>query len=99
MTQRRGLTLAELIIVLGILGLLAGVTALAFRSADPLPRVTPAQATIAAIRRAAIDSGRPISVAIPGDSGPRAATAFPDGSVIADPSLHVDRWSGARATP
>jgi prepilin-type N-terminal cleavage/methylation domain-containing protein len=99
MTSRAGVTLVELIIVLGILGLLAGVTALALGSAHPIRAVTATDATIASTRRAAIDAGRPVTVAIQGDSAPRDLTAFPDGSVIADPGLHVDRVTGAPVTP
>jgi prepilin-type N-terminal cleavage/methylation domain-containing protein len=92
--MRRGVTLVELIVVLAILSIVAGVTTLAFRRADLAPRVPVWVSAVAAARRAAIDSDRVVSLTIRVGDSVYAATALPDGSVIADAALGLDRLTG-----
>jgi prepilin-type N-terminal cleavage/methylation domain-containing protein len=93
-TMRAGVTLVELIVVLAILSVIAGVTTLAFRHADPGPSVPSWVSAVAAARRTAIDSGRSVSLTIHVGDAVYAATALPDGSVIADAPLGIDRLTG-----
>jgi prepilin-type N-terminal cleavage/methylation domain-containing protein len=98
-------TLIELVVVLAILGIMAAVVGLS----SVRPALAPAPGTlsaaldsIAAIRRMAITQGISISTAVAIDGGGEGegrsrvayVTAFPDGSVVADESLGIDRLSG-----
>jgi prepilin-type N-terminal cleavage/methylation domain-containing protein len=96
MTARAGVTLIELMVVLVILSVIASVTGLALRRAQPLRAVDRRLAVIAEARRVAIDSGRTVTVTVTvgEDSVPVAVTVHPDGSVITDASLGVDRLTG-----
>jgi len=92
--SRRGVTLIELIVVLAILSLMAGVTTLAFRRADMTPRVVPWVSAIAGARRSAVDSNRTVSLTVRVGDNVYAATALPDGSIVADAALGIDRLTG-----
>jgi prepilin-type N-terminal cleavage/methylation domain-containing protein len=93
-TMRSGVTLVELIVVLAIVSLMAGVTTLAFRRADMTPRVAPWVSAMAAARRTAVDSDRTVSLTVRVGDTVYAATALPDGSVVADVALGIDRVTG-----
>jgi prepilin-type N-terminal cleavage/methylation domain-containing protein len=90
--NRHGVTLVELIVVLAIVAVIAGVTTLAFRRADLGPTVAPWVRTVAAARRTAIDSNRVVTITLSVDATPHAVTALPDGSVVTD--LPLDRLTG-----
>jgi prepilin-type N-terminal cleavage/methylation domain-containing protein len=92
--NRPGVTLIELIVVLAIVAIMAGVTTLAFRRADLTPTVEPWVSAVAAARRTAVDSDRTVSLTVRVGDKVYAATALPDGSVVADPALGVDRLTG-----
>jgi prepilin-type N-terminal cleavage/methylation domain-containing protein len=92
--SRPGVTLIELIVVLAIVAIMAGVTTLAFRRADMTPTVEPWVSAVAAARRTAVDSGRTVSLTVRVGDKVYAATALPDGSVVADAALGVDRLTG-----
>jgi prepilin-type N-terminal cleavage/methylation domain-containing protein len=92
--NRPGVTLIELIVVLAIVAVMAGVTTLAFRRADLTPQVEPWVRAMAAARQTAIDSARTVSLTIRIADSLYAATAFPDGSMLADPRLGIDRLTG-----
>jgi prepilin-type N-terminal cleavage/methylation domain-containing protein len=96
--QHSGTTLVELIVVLAIIGVIAGVTTVALRRAPAIPDAFPWAATVAAARRQAIDSGRPITVTFTIAHAAHAMTALPDGSVVADSALRLDRLSGTPPT-
>jgi prepilin-type N-terminal cleavage/methylation domain-containing protein len=99
MIARAGVTLIELMVVLTILSIIAGVTGLALRRAQP-PRATDVRmAAIARARQLAIDSGRAVTVVVDLDSVQTPVTAHPDGSVIADAALHIDRLDGGSRAP
>ncbi len=106
---RRGVTLIELLVVLMILGLMAGIVGLSFTRDEPAPdagTLAAAHDTIAAARRSAIAGGMPVAITVlvnragEHDAGPQTyrATALPDGSVIADAALGIDRLSGRPIT-
>lgn len=90
--SRRGVTLVELIVVLAIAAIIAGVTTMAFRGADAGPKVPAWVSAVASARRTAIDSARVVSLTISIGDSLHAVTALPDGSVVTD--LGVDRLTG-----
>ena len=92
--ERRGVTLVELIVVLAILSVVASVTMLAFQRVDLTPKTESWESAISAARRTAIDSARVVSLTVRIGDSVYAATALPDGSVIADARLGIDRLSG-----
>lgn len=112
MRGRLGVTMLELIVVVAIMGVMAGVVGLAVAQPAPTAENTleAAHAAIADARRAAIRSGSAVAIVVSVDAKedgsaissaihsaqPVAlhATAFPDGSVIADPALGIDRLTG-----
>ena len=90
---QRGSTLIELLIVLSVLGIMASVAVLAARRFDPPPRDDPS-VVIAESLRAAVDTPRAIVVRLVRDGVPLSATIRPDGSVVGDTALGVDRFTG-----
>jgi prepilin-type N-terminal cleavage/methylation domain-containing protein len=94
--RRPGVTLAELMVVLALLGIVASVAGLALQSSSHLP-ANEAASTVATARTHALRAGRRVTVGVRIDGRLRMATALPDGSVIANASLGVDRLSGRRS--
>jgi prepilin-type N-terminal cleavage/methylation domain-containing protein len=84
MKTRSGHTLAELLVVLAILGMLAGIAVLSVRGASAIPESDAWEQAIRAAHRRSLASGRPITIVDTAGAVPRAATAFPDGRVVAD---------------
>jgi prepilin-type N-terminal cleavage/methylation domain-containing protein len=91
--SRRGTTLVELLVVLCILGILAGVTVLAVRRLDR-PAPDDLYAVVAESLRAAVDARRAIVVRVVHDGGPLSAAIRADGSVVGDSAFEVDRFTG-----
>jgi prepilin-type N-terminal cleavage/methylation domain-containing protein len=98
MTARRGVTLIELIVVIAILGVMAGVATLGLRTVRKTDQVDVATALISATRDSALRTGRPATTAIPAAALPSGiavlVTALPDGRVIAPRALGIDALSG-----
>ena len=98
LSRRTALTLLELLVAVTLLGAIAGVATLAMR--PPLrPEPAGRRQQIDNARSLALRLGQPVSVALPSSSGAWQATALPDGSVIADSSLDVDRLTGRPRRP
>jgi prepilin-type N-terminal cleavage/methylation domain-containing protein len=90
-----GITLAELLVVIVILGITAGITGLAFaRSPARAGAVNPVTQAITDARAEALRTGHAVTITIGVHGKPLAATAFPDGSVVADSALGVDHFTG-----
>jgi prepilin-type N-terminal cleavage/methylation domain-containing protein len=89
----RGLTLIEMLITLTLLGVLAAVTTLAIRRVTP-PDPNDPLTVIADTINAVMKSGRPATLQFMVNGRPALATLNPDGSVVADSVLHVDRLTG-----
>lgn len=89
---RGGVTLLELLVTMAVLGIVAGVVSVTLRRLDEPAPDSPAS-RVARARREAVASGRPVTVTI----DTMNATAWPDGSVVADSVLAVDRLSGRPA--
>jgi hypothetical protein len=81
-------------VVLAILGVMAGVVGLAARSLDDTDPAAERAALIADARRRALETRRPVVLEVAGDSAHRRMVAFPDGSVRADTALGLDVLTG-----
>ena len=90
---RRGMTLVELLVTLAIMGVLLGVVTLALQRMDQPVREDPYHIVAESLRVAAA-TGRAISVSLVVHGASIAATVFPDGSVVSDSVLAIERLSG-----
>lgn len=96
---RNGTTLVELLVVLTVLGVMLGVTGVAFHDM----RVAPTEEStmlnrVAAARRLAITTGLSQSATIVFDGRPRAVFVQPDGRVLVDSLPALDPLSGLIGT-
>ncbi len=89
---RRGLSLVELLVVLAIMGLLAGVTALAV---PPRRQADLAGRSIERARLTAIRTGQVVELTVDsvGADGPSLLEFLPDGRVLGS---GIDPWTGGR---
>ncbi|MGH7621063.1 MAG: pilus assembly FimT family protein [Gemmatimonadaceae bacterium] len=94
MKSRAGVTLMELMVVLVILSVMAGVVALAIRSEPPVRPTDAATARVLAARDSAVRTGHPVTMIVSIAGNERAATAYPDGRVVADSGMQLDPLSG-----
>jgi prepilin-type N-terminal cleavage/methylation domain-containing protein len=92
-TPRRGTTLIEMLVSIVLLGIVASVATPALRRAA-MPPMSDAFTAIAESLDVAIASGRTITLQLSMESGSAFATVRPDGSVVADSAIHVDRFTG-----
>jgi general secretion pathway protein H len=90
--KNRGFTLVELMVVLVLLGLMAGVVGLAWRP-NPASNENGRDA-IAQARAQALESGTTVRLQVTHDGQRVTIAAFPDGSVIAPASLLIDPLTG-----
>lgn len=94
-----GFTLIELMVVLAILGVMAGVVGLAIRPVETDPASERA-ARIADARRRALETRRPVLLLVEQGDSTWRMVALPDGSVRADSALGLDALTGRpRARP
>ena len=96
MSARRGFTLAEVIVTVALLGVLAAVANLAVRRIEKPDPTAPAT-IIADSLPVAVREARQITLVMPDDSGVLVATLHPDGSIVADPRLALERFIGIRS--
>lgn len=94
MSQRAGVTLLELILVLAILGLMAGIVGLAAPRIVTVTKADSATASAMELRALAIRSGHVATGAVSTRSGIVAVSAYPDGRVLADSAIRIDPLSG-----
>ena len=94
--RRAGVTLAELMVVIVILGVMAAVTGIAFARRAPVPVADARVAAVEAARAESIRSGRPATIRVEVDGEPWLATLHPDGRVVTDAPLGIDPLSGRR---
>jgi prepilin-type N-terminal cleavage/methylation domain-containing protein len=87
-------TLIEMVVVLAILGIMAGITALALGGDDAPDPARARAARLAEVRRQAIDTRRPVAFELADSGGVRRGVALPDGRVVADSALGVDPLTG-----
>lgn len=91
---RAGVTLAELMVVIVVLGVMAAVTAVAFARREPVAAAIPTLASISAARAESIRSGKPETIRLDAANSPSIATAYPDGRVITNASVVIDPLTG-----
>ena len=91
---RRGVTLAELMVVIVILGVMAAVTGIAFGTRAPVPHADAQLARIAGARAEAVRSGRAATNRLDIDGAIYVVTAFADGRVVTNAPIGVDPLSG-----
>jgi prepilin-type N-terminal cleavage/methylation domain-containing protein len=98
--SRAGFTLVELMVVLVIIGIMAGVAGLAARSLERTDPAAERAGAIADARRRALQTRRPVTLTVRmgGDSVGRLV-AFPDGSVRGDSALGLDVLTGRPRAP
>ena len=96
MKAARAVTLVELLVVLVLMGLVAGVVGLTIHTAKPLPPTDPITSAIATARDSAIRSGRNVTISLQLGEAQREVTASPDGRVAADSSFDIDPLTGGR---
>ncbi|HEX6807358.1 MAG TPA: prepilin-type N-terminal cleavage/methylation domain-containing protein [Gemmatimonadaceae bacterium] len=96
MKAPRAVTLVELLVVLVLMGLVAGVVGLTIHTAKPLQGTDPITSAIAVARDSAIRTGRSVIISLQLSDGQRDVTASPDGRVIADSSMGIDPLTGVR---
>lgn len=93
---RQGFTLAELMVVIVILGVMAGITGVAFATTAPVPVSDAGFVLLAAMRDSAVRSGRVVTGQLELPGAEYLVTAFPDGRVATDAPVAVDPLSGRR---
>ncbi len=86
--------MVELLVVLVLLGITAGVVGLTLHTARPVETIDATQAAIQAARDSAIRVGRRVTVAVAANGSTRPITAYPDGRVVADRTVHVNELTG-----
>lgn len=84
----------ELLVVLVILGVMAGVVGAALRLGTQDEPPPDAASSISAARATALRTGRMVAVTIHVDGYAYAVAAWPDGSVHADSALRADVLTG-----
>ena len=94
--RRAGVTLVELLLVLALLGVLSAVTTLAVRRTEPRPAEDPLRVLADSLRHT-LSSGRASHVRLLIGGAPVHFHVRPDGSVVADSAVAVDRLSGTVA--
>lgn len=97
MTELRlAFTLAELLVVLVVLGILTGVVGVTLYRAPEKVAVPEWQAVISAARDSALSYGATVTILVRRDSSVARVTVIPDGRVVADADLEVDLLTGAQ---
>jgi general secretion pathway protein H len=95
---RAGATLVELLVVIAILGVAAGVVGLAYGGLGRADPAAEREARIAAARREALETRRPVRLTVETEGGPAVLTFYPDGTARGDTALGIDPLTGrARA--
>lgn len=92
-SQRRGVTLIELVVVLAILGIMAAVTGLTMNTAAPAVSPDTTITQITHLRDSALMTGKPITTVLTHHDTAIAVTVFPDGRVLSTGG-HIDRMTG-----
>ena len=95
---RRASTLIELVVTVAILAIATAVATLAVRAPEAT-RVDDEWTKVGGARRAAIRDGRASTVLVRVRGRLALATAFPDGSVIADSAIEVDALTAELRAP
>jgi prepilin-type N-terminal cleavage/methylation domain-containing protein len=92
---RYGVTLVELLVVILLLGLLAGVVGLTIGSTQQVPSLDPITAAVVQARDSALRMGHPVTIPIAIAGRAHRATAYPDGRVLTNAPIGIDQLSGS----
>jgi len=95
--NRPGLTLLELLVTVTLLGLLSAMATLALPK--PSTAATSPATKIAALRSEAAHARAPRTATLVVDSAAFDVTALPDGSLLGDTMLVLDRLAGVPRAP
>jgi prepilin-type N-terminal cleavage/methylation domain-containing protein len=95
-SSRCGFTLVELLVVVSIMAIMSSVAVLAARNVKP-PRPDDPRQILADSQQRALAEGRQIRVRLIVNGWPASAVAGPDGSIVADSALEVERFTGLPA--
>lgn len=90
-----GVTLVEMLVVLAVLGIMAGMVGLAWQPGSWVagdPQLS--HEAIASVRRQALESGKPVQAVVTLDGRPVQVRAMPDGRVLGAEQLNVNPLSG-----
>jgi prepilin-type N-terminal cleavage/methylation domain-containing protein len=93
-SRRAGVTLLELILVLAILGFMAGIVGLAAPRIVTITKADSATASAMELRALSIRGGHVVTGDVSMRSGIVVVSAYPDGRVLADSALRIDPLSG-----
>ena len=94
---RPGVTLAELLVVIVILGVIAAMAVQGFAPSAHGPNAAaPVARQLRSARWMALRTRQPVVVRIDDSSGMMSATALPDGSIVGDAGIRWDRLTGSR---
>src|SRR5690242_17553113 len=93
--ERQGVTLIELMVVILLLGLLAGVVGLTMGSTPSVGSLDPTTVAVLQARDSALRTGHPVTIAFSDEGSAHHATAYPDGRVITDALIGIDPLSGS----
>lgn len=92
---RCGLTLLELVVVLAVVGILAGVAAPVLRRAPAPSAEEAARERVAEVRARAVRGGHSVAaLVLDADGEQRPVLARPDGSVLGAEALGIEPLSG-----
>ena len=95
--RKRGVTLVELLVVIVVLGAMAGFAGLAWQ---PLSRASANSTDVSAIqaaRRRSLDSGVPVTTEVIAGHQTMKVTTLPDGRVLGGEAVGFDPLTGAPA--
>ena len=92
---RCGVTLIELMVVILLLGLLAGVVGLTMGSTPSVASLDPTTVAVLQARDSALETGHPVTIALSMAGHTHHATAYPDGRVITEATIDIDLLSGS----
>lgn len=92
--NRAGVTLIELIVVLAVLSIMAGVVGFAVRPMGAESAGNDLEDAVARMRRRALASGKAADTTIERNGAILTIRALPDGRVLADTSVGVDPLTG-----
>lgn len=95
--NRRGFTLLELIVVVALIAILAGVAATANAWRRPAAAGTSIRGVISAARARAIAGEHPVEDSVVVDGRVALLRALPDGSVLADSAIDASALDGETA--
>lgn len=92
-TAPRGVTVLELIVTVAIIGVTASIAALVLRAA-PAPDPTAPETIIADTLERVLATGASVTLTFTVNARPALATVNPDGTIVADSALLIERLTG-----